>query len=145
MSMTFNKEIVNRFVEEVQNNRRFERLGEFMSPTMIDHFYDDQGLPQPSDAIEAFKQFYSGMLSAFPDLRVLVHEMISEGDKVCTFKTVSGTHLGNFRGIPPTGKRISVKVMDIFRLANGKLVEHWVVADWMGVMQQIGAQTEDET
>ncbi len=71
-----------------------------------------------------------------------IHTIIAEDDKVCTYKTFHGTHLGDFRGIPPTGNKISVDVMDLFRLSDGKMVEHWVVADWAGMMQQIGADTE---
>ncbi len=139
MPLEFNKSVVMRFLDEVQSQHNLDIVDEIMSPTMIDHFYDAQGLPQPPNAIEAFKTFYSGMLSSFPDLQVIVHDMMAEKDKVCTYKTFTGTHLGPFRGIPPTGNKIAVKVMDIFRLSNGKLVEHWVVADWMGLMQQIGA------
>ena len=138
MSMEQNKAIIHRFLQEVQNNHNLNIVDELMSPYMIDHFYERQGLPQPENAVEAFKKFYSGMLSSFPDLQVVVHELIAEGDKVCTYKTFKGTHLGEFRGKEPTGKPISVDVIDIFRIENAKMVEHWVVADWMSLMQQIG-------
>ncbi len=78
------------------------------------------------------------MLSAFPDLKAVIHDQVAEGDKVVTYKTFHGTHKGEFREIPPTGKKISVDVIDIFRIANGKMVEHWTVIDWMGLMQQLG-------
>ncbi len=139
MTAEQNKAIIERFVEEVQNGHNLDMVEEVMSPGMIDHFYEGQGLPHPPNAVEAFKQFYTGMLQAFPDLQVVVHDMIAEGDRVFTYKSFQGTHQGEFKGIPATGRRISVDVMDVFRLANGKMVEHWVVADWMGLLQQIGA------
>ncbi len=142
MSIEQNKAIIRRFLKEVQNGHNLNVVDELISPEMIDHFYDAQGLPQPPNAVEAFKQFYSGMLTSFPDLHVVIHAIIAEDDKVCTYKTFHGTHLGDFRGIPPTGNKISVDVMDLFRLSDGKMVEHWVVADWAGMMQQIGADTE---
>ena len=139
MSAEKNKALVRRFVQEVQNEHKLDRVAEFMDVHMIDHFYDSQGLPQPENTVEAFKKFYSGMLASFPDLKGDIHDMIAEGDKVVTYKTFRGTHKGEFRGIPATGRQISVDVIDIFRVANGKLVEHWLVADWMALMQQIGA------
>ncbi len=139
MSIESNKALVRRFIEEVQSRHRLEVAAEIMAPHMIDHFYEAQGLPQPENAVEAFKAFYSSMLTAFPDLHVTVQDLLAEGDKVVTYKTFHGTHQGAFRGIPPTGNKISVDVMDIFRIADGKLVEHWAIIDWLNMMQQLGA------
>ncbi|RMD87900.1 MAG: ester cyclase [Calditrichaeota bacterium] len=138
------KSLIRRFVQEVQNQHELQRVGEFMDTQMIDHFYDAQGMPQPNDAVEAFKKFYSGMLAAFPDLTVTIHDIITEGEKVVTYKTFHGTHQGTFKGFPPSGRKISVDVIDIFRLENGKFVEHWAVVDWMSLMQQIGAISQPE-
>ncbi len=143
MSIEHHKAIVRRFVEEVQGQHRLDLVEELMDRQMIDHFYETRGMPLPEDAVEAFKHFYSGMLAAFPDLHVEVHEIIAEGDKVVTYKTFHGTHRGAFQGIGPTGRRIAVDVMDIFRLAHGKMVEHWAVVDWMGLMRQIGQRAHN--
>ncbi len=67
MSIEQNKAIIRRFLKEVQNGHNLNVVDELMSPEMIDHFYDAQGLPQPQNAVKAFKQFYSGMLTSFPD------------------------------------------------------------------------------
>lgn len=134
-----NKAIVRRFIEEVQNQHHLNIVGEIMDPHMIDHFYDAQGMSRPENAVETFKAFYSNMLAAFSDLRVTIHQMLAEGDKVVTHKTFHGTHQGVFRGMPPTGKKITVDVMDIFRIVDGKIVEHWAVVDWLSMMQQLGA------
>ena len=76
---------------------------------------------------------------AFPDLEFVAEDMIAEGDKVAARITVRGTHKGPFLDIAPTGKQVSVNAIDIFRFANGKIVEHWGVMDQMSMMQQLGA------
>ncbi|MFQ5674713.1 MAG: ester cyclase [bacterium] len=141
MSVEENKAIVRRFVEEVQSQHDLDIVGELMDTNMIDHYYDAQGLQQPKNAVEGFKKFFSGMLAAFPDIKAVIHKQVAEGDNVVTHKTLHGTHKGEFRGIPPTGKKVSVDVIDIFRIADGKMVEHWTVIDWMGLLQQLGAIT----
>ncbi len=65
--------------------------------------------------------------------------MIAEGDKVVIRQTWSGTHKGEFMGIPATGRRVSIAVIDIIRVADGRFVEHWGQLDMMGMMQQLGA------
>jgi predicted ester cyclase len=67
-----------------------------------------------------------------------VEDIVAEGDKVVTRGTFSGTHKGEFMGINPTGKRISVGVIEILRIADGKMVEHWNLVDSLGMMQQLG-------
>jgi predicted ester cyclase len=70
--------------------------------------------------------------------KAVIHSQVAEGDKVVTHKTFHGTHKGEFRGIPPTGKKVAIELIDIFRISGGKLMEHWAVVDWMSVMQQLG-------
>jgi len=136
MSLEENKAIVNRFVEEVQNKHNLGAVDELFDRNMVEHF----GLPGLS-AIEGFKRFFSGILTAFPDLRVVIHNQVAEGDKVATHKTFHGTHKGEFMGIPPTGKKIATDVMDIFRIAGGKIVEHWAVQDRASLMEQLGVKS----
>jgi steroid delta-isomerase-like uncharacterized protein len=135
MSLEENKAIVSRFVEEVQNNHNLDAVNELFDRNMVDHL----GQPVLS-AAEGFKKFYSGLLAAFPDLRCVVHSQVAEGDKVATHKTFHGTHKGEFMGMPPTGKKIAVDVIDIFRIAGGKMVEHWAVQDLAGLMRQLGVK-----
>ncbi len=132
-----NKNIVHRFIEEVQNQHNLDIVEEFIDVKMKDHFYTSQGMPQPPNSVEAFKTFYSGMLKSFPDLKVKINDIIAENDKVVTYKTFYGTHKGEFKGIQPTNKNISVDVIDIFRIDGGKFVEHWAVIDWAALMKQI--------
>ena len=79
------------------------------------------------------------MLTAFPDLKGSIDDMIAEGDKVAVRFTIQGTHQGVFRDIAPTGKRITVSGLEIDRCAGGKFVETWLISDRLGMMQQLGA------
>jgi hypothetical protein len=74
--------------------------------------------------IEANKKFFAGFIATFPDVKAVIHNQVTEGDKVVTHKTFHGTHKGEFMGIPPTGKKVAIELVDIFRIAGGKLMEH---------------------
>ena len=82
--------------------------------------------------------FLAGFLNAFPDCHVTIDDMIAEGDRVATKKTFTGTHTAELNGIPPIGKQVSITYIDILRLRNGKIVEHWLSMDQMSFMQQLG-------
>jgi steroid delta-isomerase-like uncharacterized protein len=133
MSLEKNKALIRRFVEEVQSQHKLTLVDEIMDPHMIDHY----GKPSPN-SVEAFKKFFSGFIAAFPDVKAVIHNQVAEGDKVITHKTFHGTHKGEFMGIPPTGKKVSLELIDIFRISGEKLVEHWAVADMLSVLQQLG-------
>ncbi len=134
MSLEANKALVRRFIEEVQNQHKLTAVDEIMDPNMIDY----AAQPSSLNSVEAFKKFFSGILIALPDLKAVIHNQVAEGDKVVTHKTFHGTHKGEFMGIPPTGKKVALEVIDIFRIAGGKFTEHWAVVDMMSVMQQLG-------
>src|SRR6266851_2123641 len=117
MSTDDNKALIQRFFEEVINQRNLTALDQFVSPAAVNHTVPS-GLPQgPS-------QFLSLHLNAFPDMKATVEDLLADGDKVVARVSYRGTHHGAFMGIPPTGKQITVAGLNIFRIANGKLVEH---------------------
>ena len=87
----------------------------------------------------AAKAFFEVFFAAFPDLRAEIHDQVAEGDKVVTRKTFHGTHKGEFYGIPASGRQINVEVIDILRVVDEKVTDHWSAMDMMGLMQQIGA------
>jgi steroid delta-isomerase-like uncharacterized protein len=89
--------------------------------------------------VEGFKAARLRRNAAFPDWKVTVDDIIAEGDKVVARATGQGTHLGDYMGIPPTGKRIKVSWIAIYRVADGKLAEHWQHIDELGLRQQLGA------
>ena len=75
---------------------------------------------------------------AFPDSYFIVEDMVAEGEKVATRKTFHGTHEGEFMGIPPSGRAVSMGLIDIVRISDGWVVEHWSMGDTLGLMQQLG-------
>ena len=88
--------------------------------------------------LEAYQQFISMYLVAFPDVRLTLEDVIAEGDQVVTRQTFRGTHQGELMGIAPTGKQVSGTGIVITRIANGKAIEQWANYDDLGLMQQLG-------
>jgi predicted ester cyclase len=78
------------------------------------------------------------MLAGFPDYQTLIEDMIAEEDQVAARIRMTGTHTGEFMGIPPTGKRISFTGMYLVRITSGKIVEHWGEEDGVSLLQQLG-------
>ena len=129
-----NKTLVRRFVEECQSQRDLDKLSDFISSEFVNH----TAKPPFQGTFEGAKQLHEMLFTAFPDMKFVIHDMVAEGDKVVTYKTLQGTHQGDFMGIPPTGKRIESDVIDIMRVAGGKCVEHWHVMDQLGFLMQLG-------
>ena len=136
MSIEQNKEVVRQMVEELFNRGNLSRADEFVAADFIENEELPPGIPSGR---EGLTQLLTAMHSAFPDFQATIKDIIAEGDKVALHQTFSGTHQGEFMGIPPTGKSVSYGVIDIIRLADGKFVEHWGQMDTMGMMQQLGA------
>ena len=92
---------------------------------------DNELLPDdpPTKLIDTFKETFSEAREGFPDLSITVEDVMAEGDRVAARVVMRGTHRGEFQGIAPTGKRVEVRAIGMFRIANGKIVEHWGHAD----------------
>ena len=126
-----NKALVQRFYDEVINQKNLAVLDQFVSPNAVNHTVP-AGLPQgPS-------QFLGMHFNAFPDVKVTVEDLLADGDKVIARVSVRGTQQGAFGSIHPRGKPITVMTINIFRIANGKMVEHWGLADRLSALQQLG-------
>jgi steroid delta-isomerase-like uncharacterized protein len=134
MSAQENKALVRRFVDEVQSRGNIDALDEICSPEFVNH----SAPPGVPSNCEGVKQLTAMFRQAFPDSYFTVEDMMAEGDKVVTRKTFHGSHQGEFMGIPPTGRRVSMGLIDIVRIADGKVVEHWSMGDNLGMMQQLG-------
>jgi predicted ester cyclase len=91
------------------------------------------------DSDEALKQHIAGSEVAFPHYELIAEDMIAEGDKVAVRALLRAVNSGPFMGMPPTGKQVTVPGWLIYRVANGKIVEHWMLFDSMSLMQQLGA------
>jgi predicted ester cyclase len=134
MSAEENKALVRRFVDEVQSRGNVDAIDEFCSPEFVNHSAPP-GLPADREGIKVVTAMFR---AAFPDSYFTVEDMMAEGDKVATRKTFHGTHQGEFMGISPTGRRVSMGLIDIVRIAGGRVVEHWSMGDNLGMMQQLG-------
>ena len=111
-------------------------VGEIFAPDFIEREQLPPGIPNGREGVKVLTTM---LRSAFPDFKATIDDILAEGDKVVIRMTWSGTHKGEFMGVPATGKRVSFGVIDIIRTTNGKLVEHWGQMDSMSLMQQLGA------
>ena len=130
MSLEENKAIVRRWIESY-NKHNLDSFDEFIAPDYIDHIH--HGGP------EGVKQVFNMAFKAFPDWHETIEDIIAEGDKVWVRLTYTGTHTGEFRGLAPTGKKITTTGLMIYRIVNGKLVEGWDLSDYLALLKQIGA------
>jgi steroid delta-isomerase-like uncharacterized protein len=106
---------------------------------VADDFVEHQGGPGLPPTKEGTLEFFRILLAAFPDMHTSVEDLIAGGDKTVARVTVTGTHKGEFMGVPPTGTRVDVQLIDIMRFDDAGLVsEHWGVADMLSLMQQLG-------
>lgn len=133
MSVEQNKALDRRYVGEVLDKGNLAVIDEIMAPNYVGHV---PGFP-PSDR-EGDKQLIAMFRAAFPDLHFTLEDQIGEGDKVVHRLTGRGTHKGEFQGIPPTGKQVTVTGININRFAEGKVVESWGIIDMLGLLQQLG-------
>ncbi len=129
-----NKAAQKRFIEEYQTGGSEKVLEELVSEKFVNHSAFP-GMPADKSGIKMFHDIFR---RAFPGFKVVVHEMLADGDKIITRKAFVGTHKGEFAGIPPTNKSVELNVMDIVRYEDGKLIEHWNAVDRAGLMRQLG-------
>ena len=134
MSAQDNKALVRRFVDEVQSGGNISLIDEICSPEFVNHSAPP-GIPADREGIKIITAMFR---RAFPDSYFTVEDMVAEGDKVATRKTFHGTHGGEFMGIPPSGRGVSMGLIDIVRISDGRVVDHWSMGDTLGMMQQLG-------
>ncbi len=122
------------------NAADWKALESVIAPDVVDH-QAPPGAPAGRDGVVHMLQ---GLVASFPDFKQTIEDMIAEGDKVVVRSTISGTQKGEYMGLKPTGKSFTMSGIDIFRVEDGKLVEHWGNEDDMGMMQQLGATPAPE-
>ena len=135
MSIEQNKAAVRRIYEELWDGRKLEVADEVIAEGGVNY---DTGLVPGPFGPEEMKRTVRMVTAAFPDNRHEVEDVFAEGDRVMVRATLTGTHEGPFIGIPPTGRRISVQEIHVYRLRDGKVVEHRVGRDDLGAMRQLG-------
>lgn len=132
--LTDNAAIIQRFIDEVINQGRYEVCDEIVA----EDFLELDPLPGQRQGREGLKEIIAMMRSAFPDIHWVTNECISSGDKVVTRFNWTGTHRGDFLGIPATGRPVTVKGVVIDRLVNGLMTDSRILMDTFGMMMQLG-------
>ena len=106
-------------------------------PTYVSHYSEG------ANSLERNKEFWPALWATFPDIQFTKDLILAEGDLVANREPWTGTHLGEFMGIPPTGRKVTVTSNNIIRIENGKYAEGWSVVDRLGLMQQLGVIPEE--
>jgi nicotinamidase-related amidase/predicted ester cyclase len=134
-----NKSVMRLFIEEFLSGHNPEVLDELLGPDFVNRTRPTA--PDRAGLQEVGRLFFS----AFPDFRVAMYDMISEGDLVAVRKILEGTHQGDFLGIPPSGKHVTFSVIDFSRFRGGKMVEHWSEGTAEAeILQQLASATAKE-
>ena len=125
-----NKALVRRFFAAIEHGdfRVFDEI--------VAEDYDDH-LAGQTPGRETLKRYFTGLRSAFADLRLPITNIVAEGNLVAVLNSVRGTHKGDFAGIKSKGNRIEAMAFQLYRIADGRLVEHWEVADFLTLMNQL--------
>jgi predicted ester cyclase len=129
-----NKAVVLRFNKEVIEQGNPESFKELMDDNFINH----TALPGINNGTEGMRYVFNEILRpAFSDLKVTIYDQIAEGDKVTTRKAITGTHTGELMGIAPTGQKVTINVIDIVTIKNGRYFEHWGINTLSAVITQL--------
>lgn len=130
---TENENVFRRLIEEGFSRGNLAALDELFAPNFVEH---QDGFTPPN--IEGVKAAIVSLRTPFPDLRLTVEEIISSGDKTWARLAARGAHMAPFMGQPPSGRSFAITVIDVCRFENGKIAEHWGVADRLSLMGQLG-------
>jgi steroid delta-isomerase-like uncharacterized protein len=134
-TLAANKALAQRFHHEIFEQGNFEVADEILSPNFVWHSEVPPG-------VEGVTTFAAHVRTAFPDLTLTADQVIAEGDRVAILWTLSGTHQGEFLGVPATGNTVSTPGVDIYRIENGQIAEAWTVGDELGLLMQLGSFPE---
>jgi predicted ester cyclase len=130
------KSIVLRFNREVIDEDNLQSFHELMHDNFINH----TAPPGADNGKQGILQsIHHGLRTAFPDLKAIVHDIVSEGDRVAARKSLRGTHQGMFMSIPPTGKKISIEVFEIVKVKDGRYLEYWGMNNLANVIAELKA------
>jgi steroid delta-isomerase-like uncharacterized protein len=134
VSAEMNKAVVRRYIEEVWNRHNIDAVEELVSPDYPNHVASTEH----QRGIAGVKHVLNWLFAVFPDHRFDIEYAIADGYTVAVRGTCSGMHEGELWGMPPTGERFAVQQAHWFRVADGRVAEHWAVRDDLGMMRQLG-------
>lgn len=132
-----NRAVLRRYKVGILNSRDIDALAEVASADYLDH----AAFPGQAPGLAGLKQRAATLFEAL-DPHWTIHDMIAERDIVVLRWSHTGTHVGTFLGIPPTGRAFTMRGIDVYRVTNGKMTEHWNVVDMLGFYQQVGPVAE---
>ncbi|MEQ1505602.1 MAG: ester cyclase [Myxococcota bacterium] len=135
MEQTHNKAAVQRFNREV-----IERGDAAAFRALVAETFVNRSAPPGSDGRDGMWAFFASLRPALTDLRVEVHDLVAEGDRVATRKTIRGRHTGALFGVPATQEEVAIEVIDLVRLEGGQYVEHWGQTDLPAVLGRLAAR-----
>lgn len=124
--------LVYFYVDQVWNQGNLAAINEVISPNYVQH---TRGVPQGREGVKAF---FTGLRASFSNISSTVEDVVAEGDRVMWRSTIRATQTGTFRGIPPTGREITVTAMTIMRVENGLFAENWGEQDNLALLRQLG-------
>ena len=130
-----NKEIAKRFIEEIVNTGNTNNISEFIDPKYIDHNDKEHNVT----GIEGAKAHIIAVRGTYPDLKVSIEQQICEGDTVVSHIIGRATHSGEWLGMKPTNKQITIHGVNIDKFKNNKIIEHWGMANSLEALLEIGA------
>jgi predicted SnoaL-like aldol condensation-catalyzing enzyme len=132
-----NRKVVEEFYDIVFRHHDLGAVDRFIHDDYIQHN------PDVAQGKIGFVEFHKGFFRAFPDSCASINRLVAEGDFIFVYNTITATHTGEgFLDYPPTGNKVRYDVVDMFRLRDGKLAEHWDVADTRALFSQVGAFRE---
>jgi steroid delta-isomerase-like uncharacterized protein len=127
--------LIQQYFEEVWNNGNIDLLDALIAPGYVNHSSSVPGTPPGP---EGLKPIVTAMRTAFPDLHYVIEDLVITADCIVARVTMSGTHTGDFFGIAPTNRKVSVSQINIEYLAAGKISQHWRLTDELSLMKQLG-------
>jgi predicted ester cyclase len=128
-----NKDIIRSYIDEIFNKHNLSSIERYFGGNSV------EGSPQAGKGSVGSKQFINEFFQAFPDWRATIEHIVAENDLVVVFLNGSGTHKGEFNGIPPTNKPVNIRSVELYKVVNERITGHWYVMDQLNLLKQTGA------
>ena len=136
VTLAANKALVRRFDAEVVERGELAVADEILAPDFVWHYELPPGTPSGPEGVKVFAE---AVRAAFSDVRYAVEGVVADGDRVAVHSLVSGTHRGEYFGVPASGRSVTIRILDIYRIADGRIAELWTVSDDLGFLMQVDA------
>jgi predicted ester cyclase len=133
-----NKSIIRSFIKEIINEHNLSSIEIYFGKDSV------EGSPQAGKGGEGFKRFLTDFFKAFPDMHTTIEQIVAENNLVVAFLNGSGTHKGEFHGIPPTNKQVSIRSADLYKIENELITGHWDVVDQLNLLKRTGVLLSED-